>query len=207
MRPDDAVLRDGGNLVQSDGAAAVAAGVGPARAAAPASRRNEVEQVFRTHEAFLRRLAVRLCRATFDPEDLVQDMLERIVAHGEAWTSVIDHRAWMARVLRNLFIDRLRRRTTGPKQTALDDEAPGLPPDAQPWWRGLGADDIRALLGELSDDLRRPFELFAFHGCSYSDVAARLGIPKVTAGTRILRARRRLKQLLLERHGRGGSDD
>ena len=202
MPSDAAVLGDGKDLALSDAAA-----VGPASAAAPAQCVSEVEQVFRTHEAFLRRLAARLCRNTFDPEDLVQDMLVRIVAHGGAWTSVVDHRAWMARVLRNLFIDRLRRRATAPQQTALDDDATGSLPNAQPWWSGLGADDIRALLGELSDDLRRPFELFAFHGCSYSDVAARLGIPKMTAGTRILRARRRLKQLLLERHGHRGSDD
>ncbi|HEY6178631.1 MAG TPA: RNA polymerase sigma factor [Kofleriaceae bacterium] len=174
---------------------------------APAWSRSQVEDVFRIHEGFLRRLAARLCRDTFDPEDLVQDMLERSIAHADAWTADIDHRAWMARVLRNLFIDRLRRRTTAPEHAELADEPPAPIPESRPWWHGLGADDIRALLGELSDDLRGAFELFAFQGCSYAEVATRLGIPKMTAGTRILRARRRLKQLLLERHGHGGSDD
>jgi RNA polymerase sigma-70 factor (ECF subfamily) len=205
MHPEQTGLRDAGDHVASDGVAVSVAG--PAGGAAQAWSRGQVEQVFRVHEVFLRRLAARLCRDNFDPDDLVQDMLERVMAHGDAWPRVIDHRAWMARVLRNLFIDRLRRHTAAPKQATFHDEAPAPPPDAQPWWRGLGTDDIRALLGELSDDLRRPFELFAFHGCSYSEVAAQLGIPKVTAGTRILRARRRLKQLLLERHGHGGSDD
>lgn len=167
-------------------------------------RRRQVEELFRAHGEFLRRLAARLCRSAIDPEDLLQDVFERTVLHVHALVPDIDHRAWLARVMRNLFIDHLRRRTAAPAQAVLDDEMPAPVEDERAWWESLDADDIDARLGELPDELRRAFELFAFEGCSYAEIAERLGIPKMTAGTRILRARRRLKQLFLADRGREG---
>jgi RNA polymerase sigma-70 factor (ECF subfamily) len=47
------------------------------------------------------------------------------------------------------------------------------------------------------------FELFAFEGRSYDDIAAALGIAKATVGTRILRARQKLRELLTMERGDG----
>jgi RNA polymerase sigma-70 factor, ECF subfamily len=167
-------------------------------------RRRRVDELFRSHESFLRRLAARLCRSTFDPDDLVQDMLERTVLHAHALSPEVDHRAWMARVMRNLFIDRLRRRATAPDQAPLEPELPAPTAEAHSWWERLDTEDIRARLGELPDELRAAFELYAFHGCSYEQIARRLGIPRMTVGTRILRARRRLREIFAKSHDREG---
>jgi RNA polymerase sigma-70 factor (ECF subfamily) len=164
-------------------------------------RRKQVDELFRAHGEFLRRLAVRLCRSAFDPDDLLQDVLERTVLHVHTLLPGCDHRAWMARVMRNLFIDRLRRQAATPHEAVLEEETPPPPADAREWWEGLDADDIRARVGELPEELRGAFELFMFDGCSYADIAHRLGIPKMTVGTRILRARRRLKQLFVASRG------
>lgn len=164
-------------------------------------RRRQVEELFRAHGDFLRRLAQRLCRSAIDPDDLLQDVFERAALHVHALVPDMDHRAWLARVMRNLFIDQLRRRTAAPRHAALDDEAPAPAVESRAWWEGLDADDIRARLAELPDELRQAFELFAFEGCSYIDIAQRLGISKMTVGTRILRARRRLKQLFVAARG------
>jgi RNA polymerase sigma-70 factor, ECF subfamily len=173
-----------------------------------AARRRQIEALFRTHEGFLRWLATRLCGSVFDPEDLLQDVLERTVMHFHALSSHSDHRAWMARVMRNLFIDRVRRRAASPPADALDADPPAPVADAREWWEGLDADDIRAKLSELPDEQRAAFELFAFEGCSYKEIAKRLGIPKqMTVGTRILRARRRLKELFLDRRDPEVTDD
>jgi RNA polymerase sigma-70 factor (ECF subfamily) len=160
-------------------------------------RRRQVDELFRAHREFLRRLAAQLCRSTFDPEDLLQDVLERTMQHVHELVPGGDQRAWMARVMRNLFIDRLRRRAAAPAQDSLEDEMPAPSPESREWWEGLDAEEIRARMMELPDELRTAFELFVFERCSYAEIAVRLGIPKMTVGTRILRARRRLKQLFL----------
>jgi RNA polymerase sigma-70 factor (ECF subfamily) len=170
-------------------------------------RRRQVDELFRANSEFLRRLAAQLCRSRFDPEDLLQDVFERTMQHAQALVPGGDHRAWMARVMRNLFIDRLRRRAAAPAQNALEDEPPAPPPEAREWWEGLDTEDIRARMADLPDELRAAFELFVFEGCSYAEIATRLGIPKMTVGTRILRARRRLKQLFLAGRATEGHHD
>jgi RNA polymerase sigma-70 factor (ECF subfamily) len=160
-------------------------------------RRRQVDELFRAHGEFLRRLAAQLCRSTLDPDDLVQDVLERTIQHVHALAPDGDHRAWMARVMRNLFIDRLRRRAAAPTHDSLEEEPPAPPPESREWWEGLDTEDIRARICELPGELRASFELFVFEGCSYAEIASRLGIARMTVGTRILRARRRLKQLFL----------
>ncbi|HZJ67409.1 MAG TPA: RNA polymerase sigma factor [Kofleriaceae bacterium] len=165
-----------------------------------------MDELFRLHGDFLRRLARHLCRAAFDPDDLLQDVLERTVQHVDALAPHGDHRAWMARVMRNLFIDRLRRRAAAPAQDALPEDAPAPPPESRAWWEGLDADDIRARMAGLPDEMRAAFELFVFEGCSYAEIARRLDIPKMTVGTRILRARRKLKQLFVASRGTEASE-
>jgi RNA polymerase sigma-70 factor, ECF subfamily len=168
---------------------------------AEAERRRHVDELLREHGEFLRRLAARLCRSVFDPDDLMQDVLERTVQAAHTLLPDHDHRAWMARVMRNLFIDRLRRRAALPDHSALEEDTPTPPVEECEWWEGLTVEDLRARIGELPKELRGTFELSAFEGCTYAEIAARLGIPKMTVGTRLLRARRRLKQIFIRSRG------
>jgi RNA polymerase sigma-70 factor, ECF subfamily len=131
--------------------------------------------------------------------DLVQDVLLKAVANFDRLPPDVNHAAWMARVMRNLFIDRLRARSAQPPSQPLeiDDAALSAPdPDERAWWENLTAAEIRAALPQIPDELRRAFELFAFERRSYKDIAAIVGVPVATVGTRVLRARRRLRAIL-----------
>lgn len=163
---------------------------------ADARDRRRLDPLYDAHYSFLLGLARKLCRSHFDPEDLVQDTLEKAVHHLHELPADANHRAWMARVLTNLFLDRARRRAARPVETAIDDDAvASTAPDARAWWEDLDADAVRAKVRELPPELREAFTLFAFEGRSYVEIAAQLGIAKATVGTRVLRARRRLKAL------------
>ena len=67
-------------------------------------------------------------------------------------------------------------------------EPPGL--------RELTADDLDQALPRLEDPLRSALTLAYREGLSYQQIAARLDIPVNLVGARILRARRRLRELL-----------
>jgi RNA polymerase sigma-70 factor (ECF subfamily) len=170
---------------------------GSAGGAPGAQHRRQITELFRAHEPYLRRLANRLCRSTMDPDDLLQDVLERTVLHFDSLAASSDPRAWMARVMRNLFIDRWRKTVASPAGAELDGEAPAPAVEPRAWWEELDAGDVRARLGDLPVELRGPFELFAFDGCSYAEIAERLRIAKNTVGSRVLRARRRLRQAFM----------
>jgi RNA polymerase sigma-70 factor (ECF subfamily) len=157
--------------------------------------RRRLHELTRAHHGHLLHLARKLCRSSFDPEDLVQDVLLKTVAHYDRLPPDVNHLAWMTRVMHNLFIDRVRRART--PHDELDEQATAAPaPEALAWWEQLTADDVRAALPRLPDDQRAVFELFALEGKSYKEIAAALAVPVATVGTRVLRARRRLRALL-----------
>ncbi len=161
-----------------------------------ASRRR-LALLTREHHAFLLKLARKLCRANFDPEDLVQDVLVKTVAHFDRLPAEVNLAAWMARVMQNLFIDQVRSRAAQPLPVDVDDVVLVAPdPDEHAWWETITAEQIRAALPQIPEELRGAFERFAFQRQSYKDIAAALGVPVATIGTRVLRARRHLRVVL-----------
>jgi RNA polymerase sigma-70 factor, ECF subfamily len=164
-------------------------------------QQQQIDRIYQAHGRFLRRQAQLLCRSSSDSEDLVQETLERSMRHCHRLRTASNPRAWMVRVMRNLFIDRLRRRRLSPSLVELDDETPAPCAEPRAWWEKLEPRDVCTGLGKIPHEQRQAFELFAFEGCSYATIARRVGITTMTAGTRILRARRRLRQVLLDDHG------
>ena len=162
--------------------------------------RKQVEALTRAHGDYLRGLARRLCRSQIDPDDLVQDVLEKAIRN--PIPSDVNERAWLSRVMQNQFIDLIRRATTR-REDALADEAPAAPVEREAWWLALTADDIRAQVAKLPDEQRATFALFAFEHRSYDEIAAELGIAKATVGTRILRARQKIRELLSKERSDG----
>ena len=166
-----------------------------------ARRRNMIAELTRQHRAYLEGLARRMCRNQLDPDDLVQDLFEKTMRAGAPIPEGANERAWLSRVLHNLFIDKLRRRNAR-REDPLDQ--PIEPPaEDRAWWQTLTVDEIRATLARLPADQRTTFELFAFEGRSYDEIAATLGIAKATVGTRILRARQKLRDMLTLERGDG----
>ena len=172
-------------------------------------RKRRFDEFVRTHRGFLLGLATKLCRSQFDPNDLVQDVLERTWKHFDKIPEEANPRAWLARVMQNLFVDWIRKRRSNPPRVSIDDTPVAAPvPEIAEWWTELGAEDVRARVNELGSELRGVFELHAFESCSYEEISRRLSIPKATVGTRLLRARRKLKRLLgAGREAEDGDDD
>lgn len=164
-----------------------------------ARRRRLLEDLARSHRTYLESLARRLCRHHLDPDDLVQDVFEKAFRAAQPIPGGVNERAWLSRVLHNLFIDKLRRRAA--RREDPFEEPAELPGEASAWWHSLTVEEIRATLARLPEDQRVTFELFAFEGKSYDAIASTLGIAKATVGTRILRARQKLRELLSQ--GRG----
>lgn len=165
-----------------------------------ARRRRRGEELTREHREYLRALARKLCRSQLDPDDLVQDVLERVLR--TELPAGVNERAWLSRVMQNLFIDKLRRRAARPEEPVVAEPA-AAPHEERAWWEALTPGDVRAKLAQLPDEQRTTFELFAFEGKSYDEIAAKLKIAKNTVGTRILRARTRLRELFTTERGDG----
>lgn len=162
-----------------------------------AGPRGLVEQ----HERALYSLALRLCGNAADARDLVQDTFERALRHLDRFQEGSNARAWLCTILRHLFISRCRARTCERRDDVPVEELQEhlAAPEAEPLpaWSAFSLEQLHAALEQLPADFREVYRLHALEGHSYEEVSARLRIPKATVGTRLIRARRKLRDLLM----------
>jgi len=150
------------------------------------------------HVPGLRALAMRLCRSAADADDLVQDALERAFRHFDELAPDSNVRSWLLSVLHHRFIDLCRVRARRPGESPLrEHDAPVPDADEPPVWANITEDNVRAAVAQLPADLRLAYELCIHGKRTHEEIARILGIATMTVGTRLLRARRRLRELLL----------
>lgn len=160
----------------------------------------------REHDALLRGLARRLCGNESDADDLVHDAYERAL---RAWGRYVDQgnlRSWLCAIIHNVFIDRCRKHKRTPRNERIEHvDIPAAEPTPPPRWTLVSNDSVSEALATLGPEFRRVYDLHAA-GRSYDEIAAELGIARATVGTRLIRARRRLKETLLRELGDQGGD-
>jgi len=165
--------------------------------------RQRFDRVVATHLSALRTRAAQLCRGRGEPDDIVQDALMRAFRARHQLRDADRARGWLLTIVTNTFLDAVRRKKARPGEVTLDIEpaAPVRDDDEPAPWVDLDVDDVRAAVANLPDDVRDTYRMFALERRDYLAITAALGIPKATVGTRILRARKKLRELLLARTG------
>lgn len=139
----------------------------------------------------LRRYARTLLNDRSAADDLVQDCLERAIAHWEERRADGNVRSWIFAILHNLAVTQLRRRTA---------QMPHVDLAAVEMWLSLPASqedglNYRALLAalrELPDDQRVVLLLVGVEDLSYTEAARVLSVPIGTVMSRLSRAREKL---------------
>jgi RNA polymerase sigma-70 factor, ECF subfamily len=173
--------------------------IAPMMMTAPAAGR-DTSQLLVESLAALRQLAYRLTRNMAEADDLLQATCLRVLERAPHMRDTISFHAWAIRVMRNLHIDVAR--TPFRRRAALTAQAlerlPAPEPAEPPPWRWVEDADVRAALGHVAPSFRDTWLLWA-DGLPYDEIARRLGIPRSTVSTRLLRARRQLRKTLEER--------
>lgn len=155
-------------------------------------------------EPVLSRIAERLCASSADARDLVQDTFERVTRQGLP-SDVRNPCAWLAKSMHNLFIDRCRTAARRPNHEPLADQHADLTPlevdPPEPAWTLITVEDVREALAEIDATYSEVYVLHTFEHRSYEQIAERLSIQRVTVGTRLNRARKKLREVLVKRFG------
>ena len=162
------------------------------RTSQTASREARFEALITTRLNDLYRYA---CWLTHDPvvaDDLVQETMLR------AWKNLDrlqDHKAaksWLITILRRENARRFERYQ--PPQSAMSTEE--LAAGRNEYDTSTEAFVLRRALEHLPENYREPLLLQIIHGYSQKEIAAQLGISPAGAGTRLFRARQKLRKML-----------
>jgi RNA polymerase sigma-70 factor, ECF subfamily len=142
----------------------------------------------------LQRVAVRLSGNASLAEDLVQETLLRALRRFDQFRPGTHPATWMATILTNLYFDYLKHQKVERKAEPELAQPEAIEVDLV---IGEIADDVlHAAIRSLEPELRRVVELCYLEQMRYREVAAVLDVPVGTIGTRLMRARIRLRELL-----------
>ena len=162
------------------------------------------EVVARAHQDALVGFATRLCGDAAEGRDVVQDAFERALRRFDTFDPATDARAWLFTIVHNVFIDRCRKRVRT-RGTELPDDLPAPEQEAPPSWTEISGDQLRAAVDQLEPEFRDVYMKHAVDGLSYQEIATALTLPTNTVGTRLARARRKLRTILSQRAEIGGA--
>ncbi|MDE0452370.1 MAG: RNA polymerase sigma factor [Gammaproteobacteria bacterium] len=143
---------------------------------------------------------VRLAHAA-DADDVMQEVMIRVIRSIETWPAGESFAPWLYVVTRNAATDRLRRggrqRDVGGFDALLDQvPAPGGDPSLVFAGREL-AGLVGALLRELPPRQREVFDLVELQGMTAKEVAQLIGIRASSVRGSLLKARRNLRRRIL----------
>jgi RNA polymerase sigma-70 factor, ECF subfamily len=158
------------------------------------------DALVKEHYAALLAAARRLTASPADAQDLVQDVAERALKAFDQLPAGSNVRGWLFTILNHAFIDRCRRKKLENVQplTAEDAEVVSAPTaEEKGRWESVSVDQVAQAVKQLPEDFRRVYAMHSLEGKSYAEIAQTLGVPKATVGTRLIRARRRLRDLLI----------
>lgn len=168
----------------------------------------EFQQEALPHMDALYRYALRLTRNEADAEDLLQDTFLRAYRFWDKYQKGTNCKAWIFRIMKNLFLNRVDKSNRTPDQTSLDDteewylygqlkdggpdsvkEDPASIFELKDW-----TEQIQEAIERLPEDFREPLVLFDGEGLSYQEIADLMDLPIGTVRSRLNRARKKLQK-------------
>jgi RNA polymerase sigma-70 factor (ECF subfamily) len=177
------------------------------RVAAPTwdRARFEEEVLALADDAF--RVARRLTGNVPEAEDLVQEAYVRALRSWEQFQPGTNLRAWLLRIVHNLFIDQSRKKARTPIMEPVDEGdyylyhrigGVATPDETDAVLDRLSQGHINDALASLSEPYRDTVVLVDLLDFSYQEAADILGVPIGTVMSRLHRGRRMLKSRLAE---------
>lgn len=175
--------------------------------------RVEFERLLEPHRLALYNSALRLTCHQEDAEDLLQEVIVRAYTSFHQFQRGTNFKAWLFRILTNIYINEYRRRMRAPTLVAMEEVAwevesewsqeradPSTLPEDTLLSKVLD-EEVETALRELPEEFRMVVILADLQEFSYQEIARILRIPIGTVRSRLFRGRRQL-QMKLEAYAR-----
>ncbi|HJX84817.1 MAG TPA: RNA polymerase sigma factor [Candidatus Angelobacter sp.] len=184
--------------------------------AAEAEAAPTIEGLVAQHGLLVFRIAYSVLRNHHDAEDAAQECFLRVLKYGRQLKHVRNPKTWLARIAWTSALDRRPARVL----LSLDDSpysdqggeelSASLPGKTTPADEHLAGQQMQQILerliAALPSDLRRTLELSTVQELNSTEIGEILNIPENSVRTRLMRARKLLKEKLasrleVQRHG------
>jgi RNA polymerase sigma-70 factor (ECF subfamily) len=175
--------------------------------AADRRKRKEFEAEALPHMEALLRTALRMTKNEGDADDLVQEALVKAYRFWDKFEAGSNCRAWLFKIMTNIFINEYRSKARSPVAVNLDDiddsflygqlasATPGDNPEKKLFAKVFD-DDVKKAMENLPDDFRMVVALSFLEGFSYQEIAEIADLQLGTVKSRLHRGRKLLQKEL-----------
>jgi RNA polymerase sigma-70 factor, ECF subfamily len=168
-----------------------------------------VESLVAQHTLMVFRIAYSVLRNHHDAEDAVQECFLRVLKYGKNLRQVRNPKTWLARIIWTVALDRRPSRNTVSVDDETHDLLEHLPACGSSLDELLAGKELQQvlerLISGLPEDLRHTLQLSTVQELNSVEIAEMLGIPENSVRTRLMRARKLLREklssLLEAKHG------
>lgn len=169
-----------------------------------AERAHRFERIALLHLDAVYRTAVALSGRSNEAEDLTQTTFARALERFDRFEPGTNCKAWLLQILRNIWVDQLRRKKTAGSTVPLDEalvateesSAETTWSDAEDLLENFSDDQIIEAMRQLPDDQRLTLYLIDVEQLSQQEVAEITDVAVGTVKSRTSRARTELKKRL-----------
>ena len=172
---------------------------------------SEFEQVALVHIDSVYNVALRLTRNTSDAEDLVQETYLKAFRFFNKFQAGTNCKAWLLKILTNLFNNKYRQRIKEPPQVSYDEIEEDflysrllketLEPNENPeqiLFSQIVEDDVKKVMDSLPQEFKMVVILSFIEDCSYKEIAEIMDTNIGTVKSRLHRGRTMLQKALYE---------
>ena len=147
------------------------------------------------------RAAVALCGQTPQADDLVQTTYLKALQKFESFSTGSHCRAWLLRILRNSWIDELRRQKNEGAQVSIDLDGielaiAGEQPGGEDWLEQFSDEQVIQSLLAVPEDMRMAVLFSDVEQFSQEEIAEIMDVAVGTVKSRVSRGRAMLRQQL-----------
>jgi RNA polymerase sigma-70 factor, ECF subfamily len=165
--------------------------------------RAAVAELVASQQRYVYSVAMTIMRNPADAADLTQDAFIRLMRAIPTYRAETKFTTWLYRLVVNLGLDELRRRSRRVDPITLDDDDAPDPPDlslgADPLHRAAQEEDaerVRRAMQELPVSQRLALTFYYFEDLTYEEISSVMGVPLNTVKSHIHRAKSRLVTIL-----------
>lgn len=158
--------------------------------------RMAMRRLYDHYSGYIMGVALRYVPDRDDVQDVVQDAFVKIFTsmrqfqyRGEG-----SLKAWMTRIVVNMSLDFLRKRSALTMSAALPD----VPDEPEPDIGGVSDDVLFSLIGQLPAGYRVVLNMFVFEQLSHKEIAQRLGIKEASSASQYHHAKKMLGRMINE---------
>jgi len=172
------------------------------------NRESEFRKEALSHTDAVYRMALRLTKNRVDAEDLVQETFLKAYRFWDSFEQGSNCRAWLFKILTNLFITSYHKKSREKQQFTYDDveshylynqieggnDKHQFSDPEKMLFNQLLDDDVKKAIEELPEDFRIVVVLSFVEGFSYQEIADIVGIQLGTVKSRLHRGRKLLQK-------------